>query len=287
MDQNKPISIKEVLNHASGKLAAVTNRPRLEAELLLAHLLEHSRVFFHAHPEMLLTPAQAEDYVSLVQRRASHEPLPYITGHIEFYGRKFVVTPDVLIPRPETELLVERALAWIEPQKVVRAVDVGTGSGCIAVTLAAEAPALRIVATDLSANALRVARSNARRHSVENRIQSVQADLLGALSGPFDLIVSNPPYVARDEWNALPTSVRHEPGLALLAGPEGLDAIHRLLAQAKTMLRSGGLLLMEIGETQGDAVRVLARDIFPQADVHILKDLAKKDRLLSVMRQQS
>lgn len=276
-------TVDQALRRAATQLAPVTDHSRLEAELLLAHLLEQPRVFLHAHPETPLTPAQAKAYAALVQRRAGHEPLPYITGHVEFYGRDFTVTPDVLIPRPETELLVETALAWMDTHDVTRAVDVGTGSGCIAVTLAAEMPSLNVIATDLSTAALRVARANARRHNVQDCARCVQANLLTPLPDPFfDLIVSNPPYVALDEWETLPLSVRREPRQALRAGPEGLDAIRRLLAQARPRLRPGGLLLVEIGETQGTRVHALAREIFPQRDVRILKDLAGKERLLRV-----
>ena len=282
MDSATPVSVREVLRQAAPQLAAVTDRPRLEAELLLAHLLGTSRVFLHAHPETGLTTDQATAYAALVQRRARHEPLPYITGRVEFYRRDFAVTPDVLIPRPETELLVETALDWIDSHAVSRAVDVGAGSGCIAVTLAAEAPTLSVLAVDLSAHALRVARANATRHHVAGRLRWVQADLLAPCTGPFDLIVSNPPYVARDEWDALPASVRREPWQALLAGPEGLDVIRRLLTQVKTRLRPGGLLLVEIGETQGGMVRALAKAAFPQGDVRVLKDLVGKERLLRV-----
>ena len=276
------MTISEVLRWASARLESVTNRPRLEAELLMAHLLQQPRISLHAHPETPLTPDQTSTYAALVERRAGHEPLPYITGHIEFYGRDFTVTPDVLIPRLETELLIEKALDWLDAHEVTRAVDVGTGSGCIAVTLAREVPTLRFVATDLSAEALHVARANAGSHGVAVRVRCMQADLLAPLLGPFDLIVSNPPYVAHEEWTALPASVRREPRLALLAGSEGLDAVRSLLAQAKTRLRAGGLLLMEIGETQGGDVCALAKSIFPQADVRVLQDLAGKDRLLRI-----
>lgn len=283
MDTTAATTIRGALDRAATLLRAVTDRPHLEAELLMAHLLKRPRVFFHAHPETLLTPDQAEAYTTLAQRRARHEPLPYLTGQMEFCGRTFVITPKVLIPRPETELLVETARDWMATHEATRAVDVGTGSGCIAVTLAAEAPALTILATDLSAPALRVARANAERHGAVARVPCVQADLLAPLPGPFDLIVSNPPYVSNDEWGALPVSVRREPRLALLAGAEGLAAIRRLLTQARSRLRPGGLLLLEIGETQGDAVCALAREAFPRGDVYILKDLAGKERLLQVI----
>ncbi|MGC9400205.1 MAG: peptide chain release factor N(5)-glutamine methyltransferase [Anaerolineae bacterium] len=277
---SKEESIQETLRRAAAQLRTATDRPRLEAEILLAHLLGRARVFLHAHPEMPLTARQIATYSAWIHRRAAHEPLPYLTGEIEFYGRDFTITPEVLIPRPETELLVETALAWTATHEARRVVDVGTGSGCIAVTLATELRGLQVVATDLSAAALRVARVNARRHDVAARVSCVQADLLTPLSGPFDLIVSNPPYVTEGEWATLPPSVRQEPRQALLAGPQGLDVIRRLLFQARSRLQPDGLLLVEIGERQGAAVRALAQATFPQAEVCLLQDLAGRDRLL-------
>ncbi len=271
-----------VLRWASAYLSAHTDRPHVEAELLLAHLLDCPRVYLWAHPEALLTPQQAADYATSVRRRAAGEPLPYITGQIEFFGLTFTVTPDVLIPRPETETLVEAALDWVQAHPDAVAVDVGTGSGCIAAALAVQAPSLRLYATDISPAALRVARANAERHNVAERITFLEGDLLAPLPEPVGLIVSNPPYVADDEWDALPLSVQQEPRLALLSGADGLDAIRRLLAQAQTRLQPGGLMLIEIGERQGEAAQALAQAAFPKADVAILPDLAGKDRILKI-----
>jgi release factor glutamine methyltransferase len=276
-------SVKTLIQRARRSLRRVADRPRHEAELLLAHVLKCDRIWLLAHPEARPEPEHLAAYQTLVTRRAANIPLPYLLGTWPFYGRNFTVTPAVLIPRPETERLVEEALGWIVTHPIDRAVDVGTGSGCIAVTLAAEISTLHVVATDLSAAALRVARTNARRHDVAARVRCVHANLLAPLLGPFDLIVSNPPYVAADEWETLPTSVQQEPRRALLAGPEGLDAIRRLLTQAQRRLAADGLLLVEIGETQGAAVRALAREAFPRGEVRILKDLAGKERLLQVI----
>lgn len=279
-----PSTVREALRWATGVLGAVADRPRVEAEILLGSLLGRGRPHLLAHPERVLEREAAASFVSLVRRRAAGEPLPYLTGRMEFYGLEFAVTPDVLIPRPETELLVEEALAWLEHRSGVRAVDVGTGSGCVAVALARCAPRLRLCGVDLSAAALGVARSNARRHGVDDRVGFLQGDLLRPLAAPLDLVVSNPPYVATTEWDALPPSVRREPRLALLAGSSGLDAIRRLLPQAALRLRPGGLLLVEIGERQGEAVASLARTLFPRGDVAILRDLAGRERLLRVRR---
>lgn len=270
------------LRWASTLLAPHTARPQVEAEMLLAYLLHQPRAYLWAHPEAVLTPQQAADYAACVQRRVAGEPLPYITGQIEFFGLTFTVTPDVLIPRPETETLVEAALDWVNAHPDTVAVDVGTGSGCIAVALVAHAPSLCLYATDISSAALQVARVNAERCRVAERIVFLEGDLLAPLPEPVDLIVSNPPYVADAEWDALPLSVRQEPRTALLSGADGLDAIRRLLAQAQTRLRPGGLMLVEIGERQGEAAQALAQAAFPKADVAILPDLAGKDRVLKI-----
>ncbi len=277
-------TVQEALRWATGELGAVADRPRVEAEILLASLLGRGRAYLLAHPEATVGDEVAVAFSARVRRRAEGEPLPYLTGRMEFFGLEFAVTPDVLIPRPETELLVEEALSWLERRPGARAVDVGTGSGCIAVTLALHAPHLRVCAVDLSTAALTVARDNARRHGVADRLLFLQGDLLQPLRGPFDLVVSNPPYVATTEWDSLPPSVRREPRLALLAGSDGLDALRRLLPQAAACLRADGLLLVEMGERQGEVVASLARRCFPQADVAILSDLAGKERLLRVQR---
>lgn len=271
-----------VLRWASAQLATCTDRPQVEAELLLIHVLVQPRAYLWTHPEAALTPQQAADYAACVHRRAAGEPLPYITGQIEFFGLTFGVTPDVLIPRPETETLVEAAQDWLRARPDAVAVDVGTGSGCIAVALAVHAPSLRLYATDISPAALQVARANAEQHNVAERIAFLEGDLLAPLPESVDLIVSNPPYVADDEWDVLPLSVRQEPRTALLSGMDGLDAIRQLLVQAQTHLQSGGLMLVEIGERQGKAAQALAQAAFPTADVMILPDLAGKDRVLKI-----
>lgn len=279
--------IASALRWASPQLSTLTARPQVEAELLLVHVLDQPRAYLWAHPEATLTPQQAADYVACVQRRAAGEPLPYITGQIEFFGLAFGVTPDVLIPRPETETLVEAALDWLKARPDAVAVDVGTGSGCIAVALAVCAPSSRLYATDISPAALHVARANAERHNVAGRIAFLEGDLLMPLPEPVNLILSNPPYVADDEWDTLPPSVQQEPRLALLSGVDGLDAIRRLVQQAYTRLRPGGLMLVEIGERQGKAAQALAQTAFPDADVAILPDLAGKDRGLRIVRRSN
>ena len=277
-------SIGSALARAASQLAAVTDVTRLEAELLLCAVLECPRTFLLAHPEAVLTPAQAARYAVMVTRRSVHAPLPYIVGHIEFYGLDFVVSPAVLIPRPETELLVELALERLRQCPTATWADVGTGSGCIAVTLARHAPTSRGIAVDLSATALPIARVNATRHNVMERITWVQGDMLAAVVAPVDILVSNPPYVTDAEWRCLPPSVQQEPRCALTAGADGLSIIRRLLEQATLRLRPDGLLLVEIGERQSDAAQALAQAAFPNGTVDVVRDLASKPRVLRVKR---
>lgn len=281
------LTIHAALLQAAAELAPVTDIPRLEAEVLLADVLDASRAVLIAHHECSLTPTQRARYQALVRRRAVDYPLPYLTGRLEFYGLEFEVTPEVLIPRPETETLVELALA----RQPASAVDVGTGSGCIAVSLAVHLPEATIYATEISPAALAVARRNAQRHGVAERVRLLAGDLLSPCPGPVDLIVSNPPYVSTGEWASLPASVReYEPSLALDGGPDGLDVVRRLLAQAPAALagplptegRPGGALLIEIGAGQGEAAANLARTFFPQATVRVLPDLAGRDRVLEI-----
>jgi release factor glutamine methyltransferase len=278
--------VGKALRWAAAQLAGATDRPHTEAERLLASVLLVDRPAILAHPEWLLTPTQADKFVDAIQRRASGSPLPYIIGHVAFYGAEFSVTPAVLIPRPETELLVELALARIQARGPIHVIDIGTGSGCIAVTLAREAPRSHVWATDVSTAALRIARENAARHGVAKRLTWVQADLLAPFTGPLDLIVSNPPYIGDAEWPDLPRSVQMEPQIALTSGPDGLDTIGRLLLQASTRLAPDGCLLMEIGERQASTVTALAQSALEQcgrqASLRMHQDLAGKDRVFQL-----
>ena len=277
------VSVDEALLWAARKLVRIAERPHLEAELLLIDIRQCDRAALFAHPEWELDPTQVRRYAEAVRRRADGTPLPYITGHIEFFGLEFAVSPAVLIPRPETELLVERAMDWLRSHPSRRIVDIGTGSGCIAVTLAVMRRELHIAAGDVSAAALAVAQTNAQHHGVASRVACIQAALLTPFAGPLDLILSNPPYVADQEWELLPDSVRQEPRSALLAGPQGLDLVRRLLSQARYRLAPGGCMLVEIGKEQADAVQALAQTAFPKACVNVLPDLAGKPRLLEVI----
>jgi release factor glutamine methyltransferase len=258
--------------------------PRLDGELLLAHVLKVNRAALFTWSDRRLTPKELTRYRSLLTRRAAREPLAYLVGHREFFGLDFAVGPGVLIPRPETELLVEQALRLARRLTAPpRIVDVGAGSGAIAVTLAVHLPQAAVCAVDDSGEALDVVAENARRHGVVDRIQCIQGDLLAPLSGPVDLITANLPYVTTEEWMGLPPEIRdHEPRTALDGGPDGLALIGRLLATANAHLGPGGAMLLEIGASQGPAVTALARQRFSPAAVHLYQDYAGLDRLVIV-----
>lgn len=266
----------------------MSDTPQRVAQALLAHVLGQSRTWLLAHPEVSTDEAASTAFDSLLQRLKNGEPLPYIVGHHEFFGLDFEVTPDVLIPRPETELLVERALNWLGAAADRRTVaDVGTGSGCIAVSIAVHMPDAHILATDLSLAALRIARANARRHSVEDRIIFAECDILPPHSNwlpteqHLDLVCANLPYIPTKELQALPVYGR-EPSLALDGGEDGLAPFRRFFSVAPEWMAPGGLMLLEIEAKSGPAVLSLAYDAFHSAAIHLHKDLAQRDRLLEV-----
>jgi release factor glutamine methyltransferase len=253
------ISIAEALRQASQVLRqSGVPEARREAGSLLAHVSGKNRTFLISHAEALLTAEEVEQYRQAVERRAAGEPLQYITGTQDFYGLEFMVTRDVLIPRPETELLVESALNLIGGHTVAPEIcDVGTGSGCIAITLVHELPQARARALDISEAALRIAQRNAERHNVAKRITFRQSDCFESLPANtvFDLIASNPPYVSGPALAGLQREVRdHEPVVALSPGLDGLLVIRRLLSDAPAFLKPQGYLVLEIGFDQGEAV---------------------------------
>jgi release factor glutamine methyltransferase len=257
--------------------------PRLDAEVLLAHALGITRAQLHAYSPGQLGSAESDSYRQFIERRARREPVAYIVGHKEFYGLDFFVDNRVLIPRPETELLVEKAIEIGQRQAVVS--DIGTGSGAIAVSLAVHLPKILVYATDVSLRALEVAARNCRRHGVEDRVRLLQGHLLEPLPEPVDLIVANLPYVSEAELAQLPPEISdYEPREALNGGPDGLDYIRRLLAQTGRHLRPGGIVLLEIGATQGGAVVALARRHFPAASVEVMRDYAELDRVIIVSK---
>jgi release factor glutamine methyltransferase len=281
------VKLAQALHEATEALqAAGIEDAWLEAEVLLRHALDLDRAHLYAGLQKDLSPGDQAVFHSLLARRLAHEPAAYIVGQREFYGLDLETTPAVLIPRWETELLVEEAIARAcRPQGLKRPliVDVGTGNGAIAVALAVHLPAAALLAIDLSREALALAIRNARRHGVENRISFLQADLLASLAQPADIIVANLPYVTSAEWEALPPEIReHEPRAALDGGPDGLREIERLLEQAPSRLRPDGSLLLELAPHQAAPALALARRRFPGAAARILPDAAGLDRVLAI-----
>lgn len=256
----------------------------LEAEVLLRHALKYDRAHFYASLREQLSSEKLEVVKSLVNRRTQGEPLAYITQHKEFYGLDFCVTPAVLIPRQETELLVEEALKFAVERGDgnITIADIGTGSGAIAVSLAANLPCAQVYATDCSKEALEIADHNRRKHGVADRITLLEGDLLEPLPLPVDMIVSNPPYIRSDLLPGLAPEVRREPPLALDGGKEGLEVITRLLKQAPAKLNAGGSILVEISPEQLDAVSDLARAYFPDAVFECHSDLSGLPRCVAV-----
>lgn len=271
-------TIAEVIVDATERLRSVTETPRLDVEILLAHALGIPRARLLAQ---LRDESRSEAFETLLERRIAAEPIAYILGEWEFYSLNFEIQPPVLVPRPETEHLVECALECIGDREV-RVLDVGTGSGCVAVSIARNAPPCTVVATDLNPTFLDLARRNAERHGVADRIAFREGDLFGALASvdaPFDVICSNPPYVAESEWEGVPPTVRdYEDPVALLAGPDGLDVIRRLIEHAQAFLVPGGLLALEIGYGQAGAVHELLREAGYDA-IDFRQDLSAIDRI--------
>jgi release factor glutamine methyltransferase len=298
-------TVREALNAAAERLAPSPSARR-DAELLLMYALGRERAYLLTHPDQSLTPEQSQTFLESIARRAAQEPIQYITGQQEFYGLPFRVTPDVLIPRPETEHLVEAALARLPGNQMLRIVDVGTGSGAIAVALAHALPLAHVIALDISPAALAVARLNAEANNVSTRIRFLESDLLAALTdqsasgqtheidgklGPrcpnfipengFDAILSNPPYVPESDRATLEPQVRdHEPATALFSGPTGLEIYQRLIPQAHALLAPGGWLLMEIGFGQQPALaQLFATQPAAWQEVTFLPDLQSIPRV--------
>jgi release factor glutamine methyltransferase len=301
------MDIRTALKQAFGQLrdARVASHT-LAAELLLLHVLDRDRTWIYSHPEEEIPASDAERYSALVRRRGAGEPTQHLTGKQEFWGLEFEVTPDVLIPRPETEHVIEVALDRLalrehragRPQKTdgagLQIADIGTGSGCIAIALAKELSGASFVATDISAAALAVARRNASRHNVADRVHFLECNLLEGLLGSqlatghspllFDLIASNPPYVGRREAASLMREVReHEPEIALYGGEEGHEFYAALIAQASAHLKPGGILVLELGHNSLPAVQPLL-DASTWTNVGVTNDLAGIPRVLAAER---
>jgi release factor glutamine methyltransferase len=302
------MDIRAALQQAMDELGrAGVPSHQLAAELLLMHALGCDRAWIYGHPEHEIPPDVAPHFLRLVSRRAAGTPTQYLTGKQEFWGLEFCVAPGVLIPRPETEHLVEVALERLKPKRSpvksdltlrrerigrpLRLVDVGTGSGCLAVALSREVPEARLWATDVSREALAIAWRNAARHDLETRIEFLEGDLLTPflLGGPaqdappFDLIISNPPYVSRANLERLPREVReHEPEVALFAGETGLELYRPLIRQAEKVLAPGGAVVLELGDGLAGMVRALLGEYWK--DLEIRPDLAGIPRVLSATR---
>jgi len=285
------VTIAEAIQKAAKELSAhnVPNA-RLDAELLLRHTLGKDRAWLLAHMQDRLDDQGQSSFEQSIERRILREPLQYITGTQEFWGLPFSVTPDVLIPRPETEFVVEAALKAVSGLDTPVIVDLCTGSGCIAISLAKELPKARIFATDRSDRAVYMARENARKNGVADRIRFLEGDLFGPLEemdlrGRIDGIAANPPYVRSGELTTLQPEVRDfEPEMALIAGPEGTEIAERIIHQAPEYLKPGGLLIMEMGIGQAAALRKIIEHTHQFGPIEIVQDLAGIERVITAKR---
>lgn len=280
-------NIQDVLRECESRLSGVDS-PRLSAELLAARALGCSRLSLHLERGRALTDGELAAVDALVARREAGEPVAYILGSKEFYGLDFAVSPAVLIPRPETEHVVEAVEESFPKDQSFHFADLGTGSGILAVTIAVLFPKARGVAVDISPGALGVAQSNARAHNVSDRLQFIQADFTReTVEGEFDLVVSNPPYVSEPEFASASLEVTgFEPTGALVSGPDGLDHIRAMLPAVNAMLKPGGRLFMEIGYDQAKMVIDIVTEKYPRfEEVEVRKDLAGRDRVLAARKK--
>ena len=281
--------VRTVIQDTHQKLeAAGIPDARLEAEVLVMNVMRMARQNVFAEQDTEVTGQQQSALDAFLERRYQREPMAYILGQREFYGINVVITPAVLIPRPETEGLVEHALFMalmgMESTELV-IVDVGTGSGAIAINLAIHLPAAKIFAVDVEDSVLDVAAYNVQAHGVADRVTLAIGDLLDAVPGPIDLIVANLPYIPTDRIPTLQPEVQHEPVIALDGGPDGLDLIRRLLVQAEDKLKPSGIILLEMDPDQVPVVQELALNHFPEGSTSVEKDLAGMDRILTIYRQ--
>ncbi|HWQ46376.1 MAG TPA: peptide chain release factor N(5)-glutamine methyltransferase [Longilinea sp.] len=275
------IDLAAWLQHAQTRLAPVTDTPLLEAQWMAAETLQKTRTWVITHSDLALSEPIQSQLEFLLTKRGQGNPLPYLFGHWEFYGFDFVVTPQVLIPRPETELMVELANHWINTHPGInRAVDVGTGSGCIPASLAKLHPSLSLIAIDCSWVALQVAKLNFQKLGTHN-VSVLCGDLLTMAAGPFDLVCANLPYIPTPTLNDLPVSA-FEPRLALDGGEDGFDLIKSLLQDSQRWMAPGGCMLLEIESGQGESAPALAASILPEARVELHRDLADRPRVVEI-----
>ncbi|MHB8771439.1 MAG: peptide chain release factor N(5)-glutamine methyltransferase [Syntrophales bacterium] len=281
--------IRTIIHRTTRDLAACGSAsPRLDAEVLLMHLLRIDRLRLVTHPEQTLTEEQAADYARWVERRCQGEPVSYIVGVKEFWSLVFEVNRDVLIPRPETECLIEEVLDRPAPAgDSPRIIDIGTGSGAIGVVLATEIPAAKVAATDVSAAALEVARRNALRHGVADRMELFAGDLFAASPGTFDIICSNPPYIPDGAYPLLAEGIRaFEPRGALIAGPDGTAFHRRIIREGADRLKAGGWMYLEIGEGQREIVEAHFRQTGFYDTIRFRKDYGGIDRIAIARRRK-
>jgi release factor glutamine methyltransferase len=280
------VNLWEALQEGKRLLSPVSDEPGVDAELLLRHVLKFDRGQLYRRLTETLDDSFEEAYRSLLARRKAREPTTYILGHKEFFGLDFEVTPAAIIPRPETELLVEEAIAFVRDRpgdQAVTIADVGTGCGAIAVSLAHLLPSAKLIAVDCSEDALALAARNAERHRAAESIKFMQGDLLAPVDSTVDLIIANLPYIPTQDWEKLPPELREgEPRAGLDGGPDGLGEIRRLLTTAPDHLAEFGAVILEIGEQQADAVVELAEGAFPEAEISIETDLSGLDRLVII-----
>ena len=277
---------RQALACARGTLADNSiDNPSLEGEIILRHLMDISRAQLYSGLDLDVSPTHEKALNKLLERRLHGEPSAYITGHREFYGLDFRVDRNVLIPRPETELLVEKAIRLTQSHAISRIADIGTGCGAIAISLAVNLPGVTVYATDVSAPALEVARTNCQKHGVTDRIVILQGHMLEPLPEPVDLIIANLPYVREADLtdNGI---LSFEPELALNGGEDGLDMIRVLCRQAGNKLRSQGFILLEIGQGQAEEITDLSQEIFPSARIEVECDLSNIERVVSLCLTQ-
>lgn len=277
-------AVKSALAAARKTLADRSDTPLLDAQVLLMRTLGVPRAWLLAHPEAELTSEQSLQFQGYIDRCASGEALPHVIGSWEFFGRRFHLDRSVLIPRPETEHLVALGLDRLQSRGDLRRIlDIGTGSGCIVISLAIEFPKRSYIASDRSWNALSVAAKNLREYQLESTIHLVQADLLGAVHGPFDLITANLPYIPSGELESLEVG-RREPKLALDGGPDGLDPLRRMAKGLRRSLRPGGELLLELDPTQMETAKQIVGEVIAIASAEVHRDLSGKQRVLHLQR---
>ena len=282
------MQVRDVLREAREKLrVSGVEDAGFEAEYLLRHTLGCTREFLLIALDSDISPSDQLRFDSVIDRRAAGEPSAYITGHKEFYGLDFKVDPRALIPRPETELLVELALEFAARRtsqgEGINIAEVGVGCGAIAIALAVNLSGARVVATDISPAALKLASENVSRHCVEDRVTLLEGDLLQRVSGPIDILVSNPPYIPSSKVDILPREIRdHEPRVALDGGENGITVIEQLIRQAKDKLKPDGAMFVEIGWDLGERALARSLELWPESDASISPDLAGLDRVLTL-----